>query len=121
MMITDYSSVMFDYALLNKPMMFFTYDLESYSEDTRGVYFDISKEAPGPLVFTTDELISAVKNIDEEIKKIEKRVSDFYDKYLTYECGESAKKVVEEVIKPSTPPAVPKKPKRGIFSFFSKK
>ena len=121
MLITDYSSVMFDYALLKKPMMFFTYDLESYSEDTRGVYFDISKEAPGPLVFTTDELISAVKNIDEEIQKIEKRVSDFYDKYLTYECEDSCKKVVEEVIKPSTPPVIPAKPKRGLFGFLCKK
>lgn len=45
LLITDYSSVMFDYALLHKPMLFFTYDLEEYSEQLRGVYVDIEKEA----------------------------------------------------------------------------
>ena len=44
LLITDYSSIMFDYALLHKPMLFFTYDLEEYSQQLRGVYVDIEKE-----------------------------------------------------------------------------
>lgn len=99
-LITDYSSIMFDYALLDKPMIFFTYDLKSYSGATRGVYFDITTEAPGPLVYTTDELIDTIKNLDEEINKVMPRAQAFKDKYLTYECADSAKKIVEEVIKP---------------------
>lgn len=47
-MITDYSSVMFDYALLQRPMVFFTYDWEEYVNNSRGTYFDLSEQAPAP-------------------------------------------------------------------------
>ena len=50
MVITDYSSVMFDYAILNRPMLFFTYDLEDYRDTLRGFNFDFVAEAPGPLL-----------------------------------------------------------------------
>ncbi len=99
-LITDYSSIMFDYALLDKPMLFFAYDLESYAGATRGVYFDIKTEAPGPLVYTTDEVIDAVKNIDSKMAEVSTRAQAFKEKYLTYECPDSAKKVVEEVMNP---------------------
>ena len=100
-MITDYSSIMFDYALLDKPLIFFAYDLKSYASSTRGVYFDIRTEAPGPIVYTTDELIDTVKNLDSEMDKVKDRAQAFKDKYLTYECPNSSEKVVKEVIKPS--------------------
>ena len=114
MLITDYSSVMFDYALLEKPMIFYAYDLETYSEATRGVYFDIREEAPGPITFTTDEVINAVINIDDETKKVEKRTAAFKNKYLTYENSESTKKVVEKVLKPSKAKAFMLKANRKI-------
>jgi CDP-glycerol glycerophosphotransferase len=101
MMITDYSSIMFDYALLDKPLIFFTYDLKSYASSTRGVYFDIRTEAPGPIVYTTDELISTLGNLDAEMQKVSDRVQAFKDKYLTYECPTSAKKIVRKAIKPN--------------------
>ncbi|MDR3084521.1 MAG: CDP-glycerol glycerophosphotransferase family protein, partial [Streptomyces sp.] len=47
-MITDYSSVMFDYAHLKRPMLFFTYDLEHYRDTLRGFYFDFEQDSPGP-------------------------------------------------------------------------
>src|SRR5699024_3122201 len=61
--ITDYSSVMFDYANTGKPMLFFTYDFENYKNNLRGFYFDFENEAPGPLIQTNKELVSAIKNI----------------------------------------------------------
>ena len=101
MMITDYSSIMFDYALLNKPLIFFAYDLNSYAGATRGVYFDIRTEAPGPIVYTTEELIDTINNLDSELAKVAGRAQAFKDRYLTYECPNSAKKVVKTTIKPN--------------------
>ena len=99
-LITDYSSVMFDYALLDKPMLFFTYDLEDYRDNLRGMYVDIEEEAPGPLVFNTDEVIHSIVNIDEEMEKYSEKISAFKDKYLGYESGNSCQQIMDTVIKP---------------------
>src|SRR5699024_6768720 len=53
-LITDYSSVFFDYANLKRPILFFAYDLEKYRDQLRGFYIDIEKELPGPLVKTSE-------------------------------------------------------------------
>ena len=47
-LLTDYSSMMFDFANTGRPMLFFTYDLERYEEEIRGFYFDFEATAPGP-------------------------------------------------------------------------
>ncbi|MCM1272093.1 MAG: CDP-glycerol glycerophosphotransferase family protein [Clostridium sp.] len=99
-LITDYSSVMFDYALLNKPMIFFTYDMEEYCDKLRGLYIDFEKEAPGTLAFTSDEVINAIVNVEEEQKKNRDRIESFHSKFLTYENEKSCEKVVQEVMKP---------------------
>ena len=96
-LITDYSSVMFDYALLDKPMLFFTYDLEDYRDNLRGLYVDIEEEAPGPLLFDTDEVIAAIDDIDAQMDKCADKISAFKEKYLNYENGDSCKRIVEEV------------------------
>ena len=97
MLITDYSSVFFDYANLRRPMLFYVYDIEEYRDKLRGFYFDFEKHAPGPLVKTTEELI-------EEIKKIEKfgftpteEILAFYDKFCYLEDGRATERVVKEI------------------------
>lgn len=100
-LITDYSSVMFDYTLLDKPMIFFTYDMEDYCDKIRGLYVDFGKEAPGPICMTTEEVIDTIKNIDEEMEKCKKSVDAFKKKFLTYESGNSTEQVVEQAIKTS--------------------
>lgn len=99
-LITDYSSVMFDYGVLRKPMMFFTYDIREYADNLRGMYFDIEKEAPGPLVYTSDELISAILNIDEEMAKCKERIDAFNNKYVNFEGPNSCRKIFETVFDP---------------------
>ena len=99
MLITDYSSALFDYAITNKPMIFYLYDIQEYSENLRGTYFDIEKEAPGPLAYNNDQLISVIQNVDEEMKKCEERRHAFYDKYVNYECGDSSRQVVEKMLR----------------------
>ena len=100
-LITDYSSVMFDYGVLKKPMVFFTYDIKEYAENLRGMYFDIEKEAPGPLVYTSDELISVISNIDEELEKCKGRIEAFNNKYVNFEGPDSCEKIFETVFDPN--------------------
>lgn len=92
-LITDYSSVMFDYAVLNRPMLFFTYDLENYRDNLRGFNIDIETESPGPVLFTSDEVIDAIENLDTTIAESKERVDAFNKKYIEYECGQSSEKV----------------------------
>jgi len=60
-LITDYSSVMFDFTVTGKPLFFFTPDLKHYRETLRGFYFDLITVAPGPLVSTMQELVETVR------------------------------------------------------------
>lgn len=93
LLITDYSSVMFDYSLLKRPMIFFVYDLEEYKEELRGFYFDFAKEAPGPLCMTTKELITAVKTYDSKVYQT--KYEQFHQKYHTYEHGDASLQVIK--------------------------
>ncbi|QIL45762.1 hypothetical protein G7081_00980 [Vagococcus coleopterorum] len=93
--ITDYSSVMFDFAHTKRPLLFFTYDLEHYQENLRGFYFDFINEAPGPLVRTTEELIETIKDIANNNHA--EKYTAFYNKYCSLEDGLSAAKVIDYV------------------------
>src|SRR5699024_10710969 len=64
-LITDYSSVFFDYVILKRPIYFYTYDLEEYRDTLRGFYLDFEKEAPGPIVKTTEELLNHIEEIED--------------------------------------------------------
>ena len=61
LMITDYSSTMFDYSVLKRPMVFHMYDLERYEREIRGFYFDLD-ELPGPITKTEEELAEAIRD-----------------------------------------------------------
>ncbi|OEL01084.1 hypothetical protein AST12_11075 [Staphylococcus succinus] len=99
-LITDYSSVMFDYAYLKRPILFYSYDLEKYLYGERGVYLNYENDVPGPVVRTTKEII---ENIDD-IKNIETKYSNsyeaFYNKFCQYgRKGDSANQVISQFIK----------------------
>ena len=57
---------MFDYSILNRPMLFFAYDLEDYKENLRGFYFDFVNDIPGPISRDTDQLIKDIKEYNED-------------------------------------------------------
>jgi CDP-ribitol ribitolphosphotransferase / teichoic acid ribitol-phosphate polymerase len=78
-LITDYSSCFYDFMLLNRPVLFYTYDKNLYSA-TRGVHRSIDKVAPGKVCETFDELLLALKNKDYQG---EKPVEFLLDKCLT--------------------------------------
>lgn len=95
-LITDYSSVMFDYSLLRRPMFFYTYDLEKYKNELRGFYFDLTKEAPGPIVTTTAELLHEIKHYDQA--KYQKAYDAFHEKYNHADNGTASKQVVDLIL-----------------------
>lgn len=95
LLITDYSSVFFDYGNLKRPELFFTYDLEKYRDVLRGFYLDIEKDVPGPLLFTTDQVIEAVKNIDDINEKYRERYDRFYRRFCSVDDGHASERICE--------------------------
>ena len=93
-LITDYSSVFFDYANLKKPIVFYMYDLEAYRDDIRGCYFDIT-ELPGPIVRTEDELINKIEFLTKNFKYDEK-YKKFNETYNYLDDGNASKRVIKE-------------------------
>ncbi len=96
-LITDYSSVFFDYANLKRPMLFFVYDIEDYRDNIRGFYFDFEEKAPGPLVKTTEQIITEIKKIDEFGFEPTAKEEAFYQKFCYLEDGNASEKVVKEL------------------------
>lgn len=94
-LITDYSSVMFDYSILERPMFFYAYDLENYRENLRGFYFDYFDYIPGPVSKTTDELLMQIEQYDFEDWK--QRYIKFRKEFNDRDDGMSASKVIEVI------------------------
>lgn len=99
-LITDYSSVMFDFAYLKKPMIFYAYDLEKYLHGERGVYLDYQNIVPGPLVRTTDEIIDSLNNYQHLDEAYKEKYEKFYNDFCQYgREGNSSIKVIDKIIK----------------------
>lgn len=96
-LITDYSSVFFDYANLNRPILFYMYDLEEYRTQIRDFYIDL-EELPGPIIETEDELLDAVDHIDEITEKYRESYQKFCDTYNYLDDGHAAERIVNACI-----------------------
>ncbi|MEU8803844.1 CDP-glycerol glycerophosphotransferase family protein [Spirillospora sp. NPDC048819] len=97
-LMTDYSSLMFDYANTGRPILFFTYDLEHYRDELRGFYFDFEEEAPGPLLRTSDEVIEALRNIDEVAQTYAEPYARFTQRYCELDDGKASSRVVDRML-----------------------
>ncbi|MDO8226935.1 CDP-glycerol glycerophosphotransferase family protein [Bacillus cabrialesii] len=95
-LITDYSSVFFDFANLKKPILFYAYDLEYYRDRLRGFYFDFELNAPGNVVDNTDNLIEELKKLLKN-PKLHDNYTQFYNEFCLYEDGKAAKRVVDKI------------------------
>ena len=96
-LITDYSSVFFDYANLKRPMIFYMYDLEHYRDESNGFYIDVNKELPGKIVRTDDELIDEIERVSKEFKYDDK-YKKFNDTYNYLDDGNASKRVLDVVL-----------------------
>lgn len=94
MLITDYSSVFFDYANLDKPILFYMYDYEKYATKIRGFYMDVN-ELPGPIVKTSEELIDSIKNAQEIFDSSREKYEKFKEKYNYLDDGTASKRVAQ--------------------------
>lgn len=94
-LITDYSSIMIEFALLNKPIIFFTYDFESYMTEERGFYFDFKSTVPGPVVYDSNQLIDVIKSNSFD----ENKISEFVKTQFNEIDGQSSKRVVDYLMK----------------------
>lgn len=97
MLITDYSSVFFDYAILERPMIFFMYDMEKYRDEIRGFYLGID-ELPGPVVKDEHDLIKAIRYTDDESKDTEK-IRYFNNIYNAQNDGMASERAAEKILK----------------------
>lgn len=95
-LITDYSSIMFDYANLRRPILFYTYDMEDYQNDIRGLYLNFNKIAPGPILKNTEELVDAIINIEILKNEYWEKLNAFYNKFCYLDEGISAQRIVEK-------------------------
>ncbi len=88
-LITDYSSVIYEYALLKKPIILFAYDLEDYTAN-RGLWDQYENAVPGPVVRTTEDIIQLIKDDQFDMKKIE----EFSQKWNKYSKGNSSANLI---------------------------
>ncbi|MFM5951386.1 MAG: CDP-glycerol glycerophosphotransferase family protein [Micrococcales bacterium] len=95
-LVTDYSSVMFDFSVTKKPMIFLCPDLNEY-RDLRGFYFDFEAEAPGPIVQTSEQVLAALNNLPKVKKTFAAKYQKWCRKFNRLEDGKASARVVAEV------------------------
>lgn len=94
-LITDYSSVFFDYAILKRPIYFYMYDIEEYATDLRGFYMDIHKELPGKIYKEENEMLMDIKNQIYD----DSRMEVFNQRFNNLDDGKASKRVVDIIYK----------------------
>ncbi|MBN6051428.1 CDP-glycerol glycerophosphotransferase family protein [Nonomuraea sp. RK-328] len=95
-LVTDYSSVMFDFAATGRPMVFYAYDLPKYSAK-RGLYVDLPEIAPGPVLSTSAEVIEALRSIDQVAAAHRDRYDAFRATYAPKDDGKATARVVDHL------------------------
>ena len=95
-LLTDYSSVIFDYAILNRPMIIYAYDYENYRNNLRGFYFNIFEKFPGPIVENTPDLVDSIKNY--KFEDYEGKYTEFLEKFTSYDDGNASSRIVDLIL-----------------------
>lgn len=95
-LITDYSSSMFDFACLKRPIIIFTYDYDRYVTN-RGLYFDIRKKAPGAVANSSEELKEILQSKEFESEENYIRLEEFNREFCPWDDGNASKRVIENV------------------------
>lgn len=96
MMITDYSSIMFDFVVTGKPIAFVVPDLVRYRDDTRGFYFDFERDSPGPLFNNGEQAVAWIKSVSEGAIPESEKYLEFVARFAPFEDGRSAERFIDE-------------------------
>ncbi|MBD8060430.1 CDP-glycerol glycerophosphotransferase family protein [Cellulomonas sp. JH27-2] len=94
-LVTDYSSLFFDFAALDRPMVFFAYDLPKYRDELRGFYLDYDSQVPGPIAQTNAELIDTLDGLDGIWPAYGQRLLDFRRTYGPLDDGGASDRVLD--------------------------
>lgn len=94
-LITDYSSVVFPFMILNKYLILYPYDMERYIDLRGGFYLDYKKDLPGPIVYTEDELIKTILQIQTLKEKYTEKINTFNQKYNILNDGHVCERFVQ--------------------------
>lgn len=94
--ISDYSSLIFEYSLFERPMLFYAYDLEEYF-DWRGFYYDYDALTPGPICTTNEEMVEYIRDIEKRFDKQE--VVAFKEKFMSACDGHATERILENVFR----------------------
>ena len=94
-LVTDYSSCMFDFAITGRPIVCYAYDLERFQDSVRGFYFDLLPEAPGPVVRTQDELVTSLRDLPDPAYT--ERYAAFQARYTALEDGHATDRVLQRL------------------------
>jgi len=97
-LITDYSSVMFDFSVTRRPMIFFVPDMDDYRDSIRGVYFDLSEIAPGPVLYTQDEVSAALRELDQQREKYAELYEAWVQRFNHHDDGHAAERIVRQLL-----------------------
>lgn len=97
-LITDYSSIIYEYSPLNRSIIFYPYDYKKYVELRGGFYVDYQKELPGPICYNEDDLLKVLENIDKDKIKYNKKITSFNKKYNYLSDGEASKRFIDKLI-----------------------
>ncbi|MCU1406374.1 MAG: hypothetical protein JWQ43_2677 [Glaciihabitans sp.] len=97
-LVTDYSSVMFDYSVTGKPIYFYTPDLDHYRDEIRGFYFDLLAVSPGPVVRGADELVAQLRNPEAATSTYATRYAAWQKRFNPRDDGTAAARVVARIL-----------------------
>ncbi|MFD6276934.1 CDP-glycerol glycerophosphotransferase family protein [Streptomyces sp. NPDC060209] len=98
-LVTDYSSLMFDFAQTGRPMLFHTYDLEHYRDTLRGFCFDFENRAPGPLISDSAAVVEALRDPDAATADHREAYARFREAFCDLDDGTAAAQVVDRMLK----------------------
>ncbi|MFE0176390.1 CDP-glycerol glycerophosphotransferase family protein [Streptomyces sp. NPDC059002] len=98
-LVTDYSSLMFDFAHTGRPMLFHAYDLEHYRDTVRGFYLDFETRAPGPLLASTGEVVEALRDLDAIAARHAEAYAAFREAYCDLDDGRASARVAQRLMR----------------------
>jgi CDP-glycerol glycerophosphotransferase (TagB/SpsB family) len=104
LLVTDYSSTMFDFAITGRPILFFTYDLDYFRDELRGFYFDLAAAAPTPLLRTSKELVAAIADVDTVSAAHVADYARFRETFTHLEDGGATRRVLDLLFPPTDDP-----------------
>lgn len=95
MLVTDYSSSFFDYAILRRPIIFYAFDLENYRDNLRGFYLNYDTDLPGPIVHTETKLAATINDFRTGRLDPADTVADFSRTYSPHDDGGASGRVID--------------------------